>query len=208
MISIHCFCNHSLYCFHVEFVDSLKCPSNLVSGYHSVILQWISTKCQRLIHWKVYTHYLHNLLLNFIHIEIVNSYRWLSDLLHTRSCSTDFLPNAGLWLVKSYLSLTSTNTYCISSILELGNHLSDSQTWLAYHPTPVIYCHMLPSEWLRGFWLITPFSMTLFHNQNGMLLHYMCVTYWNISWRVPVLELQVHTLEDISASNGWKTHAL
>ena len=48
----------------------------------------------------------------------------------------------------SFPTIISTTTHCIASILGLWTNLSDPQTWLAYHHTPMICDQMLVSDWL------------------------------------------------------------
>ena len=46
----------------------------------------------------------------------------LSDLINVPSCSSDFLHNASLWLVDSFMAFFSTTTHHISFILKLWTH--------------------------------------------------------------------------------------
>ena len=109
------------------------------------MLQWISTKCWPLIGRFFSGHYVCNHSSYCFHIEAVNSPEWPSDLIGIVSCSSEFLPNAGLWLVDSFLAIIYATIRHIDFILELWTYLSVSHTWLTYHHAPVIFHWMLAS---------------------------------------------------------------
>ena len=54
------------------------------------------------------------------------------------------------------LTIISTTTHHIFSILELWTHIKVLQDWLTYHHAPVIFCQILTSDLLIGFWPLSP----------------------------------------------------
>ena len=63
------------------------------------------------------------------------------------SCSSNVLPNAGLWFVNRFQTIISTTRHCTASISDMWTHLSDPQTWLAYHHAPMISHQVPASDW-------------------------------------------------------------
>ena len=96
-------------------------------------------------------HYLDNHLWYSFFVGTVNSPKWPSDLISIPSHSSDFPPNAGLWLVNRFLAIISPTTHHIAFILKLWDHPRDPQTWLAYCHAPVIFRQMLACDWSLGF---------------------------------------------------------
>ena len=68
--------------------------------------------CVRLSHVSDHD-YLHKYSSHCFHVGTVNSPKRPSDLISVSSCSSDFLPNGGLWLVDRFLTIVSPMTHAL-----------------------------------------------------------------------------------------------
>ena len=123
---------------------------------HIVMLQWFSAECWPLIGRLVSGSFLQNYQPHRLHTWYTWPPRWDTEPYCILLRSSDFLPNAGLWLVDWYQEIFSKTISPIDFILGIHDLLCGIQNAVAYHRAPVIFRQMLASDRLFGFGKFSP----------------------------------------------------
>ncbi len=115
--------------------------------------------------------------------------RWDTEPYCISSCSSDFPPNAGLWLVDRFPDIFSKTISPINFILGIHDLRGGVQNHVAYRCAPAISHWMLASDWSMGFWTFSPKQLA----QSTSYLVYMT------SYVGYILRLHIVTLQRFSA---------